>query len=87
MIEWGNGITFYVPPLGEVQNFLTDYFLLKIKFLAKYKGLFTIKTGILLNACCVQDLILVKWFKIFFKSIFFKITYIFKFWVISITQN
>ena len=43
-----------VPALGEVANFGTDYFLLKIKFLAKYKREFTTKFAILPNACCKQ---------------------------------
>ena len=40
-----------VPALGEVANFGTDYFLSKIKFLAKYKREFTTKFAILPNAC------------------------------------
>jgi hypothetical protein len=40
-----------VPALGEVANFGTDYFLLKIKFLAKNKREFTSKFAILPNAC------------------------------------
>ncbi|WP_207802086.1 hypothetical protein, partial [Flavobacterium aquariorum] len=32
-----------VPALGEVAKFVTDYFLLKIKFLAKLKGDFYYK--------------------------------------------
>src|SRR5690554_8047467 len=40
-----------VPALGEVANFGTDYFLLKIKFLAKCKREFTTKFAILPNAC------------------------------------
>jgi hypothetical protein len=40
-----------VPALGEVANFGTDYFLLKIKFLAKYKREFTTKLAILPNGC------------------------------------
>ncbi len=36
-----------VPALGEVANFGTDYFLLKIKFLAKCKREFTTKFAIL----------------------------------------
>ncbi|MGZ5511476.1 MAG: hypothetical protein ACXWFC_13545, partial [Nitrososphaeraceae archaeon] len=36
-------ITANVPALGEVASFGTDYFLLKIKFLAKYKREFTTK--------------------------------------------
>ena len=40
-----------VPALGEVANFGTDYFLLKIKFLAKRKREFTTKFAILPNAC------------------------------------
>jgi hypothetical protein len=38
-----------VLPLGEVANFVTDYFLLKIKFLAKRKREFTTKFAILPN--------------------------------------
>jgi hypothetical protein len=41
-----------VPALGEVANFGTDYFLSKIKFLAKCKREFTTKFAILPNACC-----------------------------------
>lgn len=37
--------------LGEVANFVTDYFLLKIKFLAKRKREITTKFAILPNAC------------------------------------
>ena len=40
-----------VPALGEVAKFGTDYFLLKIKFLAKRKREFTTKFAILPNAC------------------------------------
>ena len=40
-----------VPALGEVANFGTDYFLLKIKFLARNKREFTTKFAILPNAC------------------------------------
>jgi hypothetical protein len=40
-----------VPALGEVANFGTDYFLLKIMFLAKCKRVFTTKFAILPNAC------------------------------------
>ena len=43
-----------VPALGEVANFGTDYFLLKIKFLAKYKREFTTKFAISPNACCAM---------------------------------
>ena len=39
-----------VPALGEVAKFGTDYFLLKIKFLAKCKREFTTKFAILPNA-------------------------------------
>jgi hypothetical protein len=46
-----------VPALGEVAKFGTDYFLLKIKFLAKYKRVFTTKFAILPNACCVSAFI------------------------------
>ena len=38
-------------PLGEVANFGTDYFLSKIKFLARNKRVFTTKFAILPNAC------------------------------------
>ncbi|MCF6142540.1 hypothetical protein L1S34_14705, partial [Flavobacterium sp. K77] len=37
--------------LGEVANFGTDYFLSKIKFLARNKREFTTKFAILPNAC------------------------------------
>jgi hypothetical protein len=40
-----------VPALGKVANFGTDYFLLKIKFLAKSKRVFPTKFGILSNGC------------------------------------
>jgi len=40
-----------VPALGEVANFGTDYFLSKIKFLARNKREFTTKFAILPNAC------------------------------------
>jgi hypothetical protein len=39
------------PALGEVANFGTDYFLSKIKFLARNKCVFTTKFAILPNAC------------------------------------
>jgi hypothetical protein len=42
-------MTANVPALGEVANFGTDYFLSKIKFLAKYKRVFTTKLAIALN--------------------------------------
>jgi hypothetical protein len=41
-----------VPALGEVAKFGTDYFLSKIKFLARNKREFTTKFAILPNACC-----------------------------------
>ena len=44
-------ITGNVPALGEVANFGTAYFLLKIKFLAKCKREFITKFAILPNAC------------------------------------
>ena len=40
-----------VPALAEVANFGTDYFLLKIKFLAKRKREFTEKFAIAPNVC------------------------------------
>ena len=40
-----------VPALGEVANFGTDYFLLKIKFLAKREREFTTKFAIAPNVC------------------------------------
>ena len=40
-----------VPALGEVANFGIDYFLSKIKFLAKCKRVFTTKFAILPNGC------------------------------------
>jgi hypothetical protein len=40
-----------VPPLGEVANFVTVYFPLKIKFLAERKREFTKKFAILPNGC------------------------------------
>ena len=50
-------LAYNVPALGEVANFGTDYFLSKIKFLAKSKREFTTKFAILPNACCVMFLI------------------------------
>jgi hypothetical protein len=44
-------ITANVPPLGEVANFVTVYFPLKIKFLAERKREFTTKFAILPNGC------------------------------------
>jgi hypothetical protein len=44
-------MTANVLALGEVANFGTDYFLSKIKFLAKWKSVFTTKFAILPNAC------------------------------------
>ncbi|OAE90354.1 hypothetical protein FPG87_12315 [Flavobacterium psychrophilum] len=40
-----------VPALGDVANFGIDYFLSKIKFLARNKRKFTTKFAILPNAC------------------------------------
>jgi hypothetical protein len=45
-------MTANVLPLGEVANFVTDYFLLRIIFLAKRKREFTTKFAILPNGCC-----------------------------------
>ncbi len=47
-----------VPALGEVANFGTDYFLSKIKFLAKCKREFTTKFAIAQNGCWWQFFIL-----------------------------
>jgi hypothetical protein len=44
-------IHYNVPALGEVANFGTDYFLSKIKFLARNKREFITKFAILPNAC------------------------------------
>ena len=44
-------VTPNVPALGEVANFGTLYFLLKIKFLAKSKREFTTKFAIARNGC------------------------------------
>ena len=41
MWQFGKYIVCNVPALGEVANYGTDYFLLKIKFLAKDKREFT----------------------------------------------
>ena len=41
-----------VPALGEVANYGTDYFLLKIKFLAKRECELTTKFAIARNGCC-----------------------------------
>ena len=46
-----------VPALGEVANFGTDYFLSKIKFLARNKREFTTKFAILPNACYLLALL------------------------------
>jgi hypothetical protein len=51
-------VTANVPALGEVANFGTDYFLLKIIFLARNKRVFTTKFAILPNACWWQFLFL-----------------------------
>ena len=51
MRKFGKYIAFNVPALGEVANFGTDYFLSKIKFLARNKREFTTKFAILPNAC------------------------------------
>ena len=40
-----------VPPLGEVANFVTVYFPLKIKFLAERKREFTTEFAIAPNVC------------------------------------
>jgi hypothetical protein len=45
------GIGHNVPALGEVAKFGTDYFPLKVKYLAKNKREFTTKFAILPNAC------------------------------------
>ena len=52
-LDFFGRITANVPALGEVASFGTDYFLLKIKFLAKSKREFTTKFAILPNACCM----------------------------------
>jgi hypothetical protein len=44
-------MTANVPALGEVANFGTDYFLSKIKILARSKRVFTTKFAILPNGC------------------------------------
>jgi hypothetical protein len=44
-------LTHNVPALGEVANFGTDYFLSKIKFLARNKREFKEKVAILANRC------------------------------------
>jgi hypothetical protein len=41
-----------VSPLGEVANFVTVYFPIKIIFLAKRKREFNTKFAILPNGCC-----------------------------------
>ena len=53
-------MTHNVPALGEVANFGTDYFLSKIKFLAKCKRVFTTKFAILPNACCAIALVVLE---------------------------
>ena len=45
-------LVFNVPALGEVAKFGTDYFLSKIKFLARNKREFTAKFAIVQNRCC-----------------------------------
>ena len=50
LVSWFFKIKNNVPALGEVANFGTDYFLLKIKFLTKRKRVFTTKFAILPNA-------------------------------------
>ena len=45
------GFNFNVPALGEVASFGTDYFLLKIIFLAKSEREFTTKFAIAPNVC------------------------------------
>jgi len=47
-------ITANFPALGEVASFVTDYFLLKIKLLARNKRVFITKFAILPNTCCVM---------------------------------
>ena len=47
-----------VSALGKVANFGTDYFLSKIKFLARNKREFTTKFAILPNACCAFGVLL-----------------------------
>jgi hypothetical protein len=44
-------IHYNVPTLGKVAKFGTDYFLSKIKFLARNRREFTTKFAILPNAC------------------------------------
>ena len=51
IVRFSLAIAANVPALGEVANFGTDYFLSKIKFLAKCKREFTTKFAILPNAC------------------------------------
>ena len=50
-VEIFDNMAYNVPALGEVANFGTDYFLSKIKFLARNKREFTTKFAILPNAC------------------------------------
>ena len=49
--EFSAIIAYNVSPLGEVANFVTVYFPLKIKFLAERKREFTTKFAILPNGC------------------------------------
>jgi len=51
---FGFNVSANVPALGEVANFGTDYFLSKVKFLARNKCEFTTKFAILPNACYQQ---------------------------------
>ena len=54
-----------VPALGEVANFGTDYFLLKIKFLAKRKREFTTKFAILPNGLLAVVFMISNGFQLF----------------------
>jgi hypothetical protein len=51
MKSYSHNIAGNVPALGEVANFGTDYFLLKIIFLAKRKRELTTKFAIAPNVC------------------------------------
>jgi hypothetical protein len=50
-VRWLFSLSDNVPPLGEVANFVTDYFPLKIKFLAERKREFTTKFAIASKGC------------------------------------
>jgi len=66
---WFFKLTTNVPPLGEVANFVTVYFPLKIIFLAERKCEFTTKFAILPNGCYLLALFVNYKIKIILKDI------------------